>query len=452
MRINYLIKMVNSKVIQLINTKKEKVAVILSFFLLIACESRDTKRAEDDDRIITELNQDEIQQRQGTIALLGATLIDGTGAEAIRKSAVIIEDNIISAVGRQEETEIPEGAEIVNLDGLTLLPGLIDAHYHNGYSQVMPPLFLSKGITSVRDPGAWMDFYDSVRMSGKKIPRLFLTGPHIDMYPPAYPGNSYLVKDPEEARLAVALFASQGATAIKVYFRLPVAIIRSICEEAHERGIPVTAHLEITNARDAINAGLDGIEHITSFGTCLLPPREVEKYKQAVLADNDARKRGRYEAWNSIEMSDNPEVDSLIQFLTKKKTFVTPTLAIFEKQSHDSDSVEVNGFANMLRFVELAHKAGAEIVVGSHTWVPYAEIGFAYFREMELLQDAGLNTMEIIQAATLSNARFLRISERLGSIEPGKLADLLVIEGDPLKNIRAMRNVRRVMLNGAWVE
>jgi imidazolonepropionase-like amidohydrolase len=71
---------------------------------------------------------------------------------------------------------------------------------------------------------------------------------------------------------------------------------------------------------------------------------------------------------------------------------------------------------------------------------------------MELLQDAGLNTMEIIQAATLSNARFLRISERLGSIEPGKLADLLVIEGDPLKNIRAMRNVRRVMLNGAWVE
>ena len=431
--------------------KKEKIAVILFLIPLMACSPADKKRGQEGDRIINELNQNEIRTGQGSIALIGATLIDGTGAEPIQKSAVIIENNIIRAVGSQDETQIPEGAEIINVDGLTLLPGLIDAHYHNDYSQEMPPLFLSKGITSVRDPGAWMDFYDSVRMSGKMIPRLFLTGPHIDMYPPAYPGNSYLVQDPEEGRLAVALFAGQGATAIKVYFRLPISIIRSICEEAHRQGIPVTGHLEIANARDAINAGLDGIEHITSFGTCLLPPREVERYKQAVLADNDARRRGRYEAWNSIDMSDNPAVDSLIEFLAGKETFVTPTLAIFEKQPHDSDSIEVRGFANMVKFVELAHKGGVEIVVGSHTWVPYAELGFAYFREMELLQDAGMSSMSIIQGATFNNAKFLRISERLGSIEPGKVADLIVIEGDPLENISAMRNVRRVMLNGVWV-
>ena len=105
----------------------------------------------------------------------------------------------------------------------------------------------------------------------------------------------------------------------------------------------------------------------------------------------------------------------------------------------------------MLQFVGVAHDAGARIVVGSHTWVPYAELGFAYFREMELLQDAGMSPMDIIQGATLVNAQFLRIAERLGSIEQGKLADLVLVEGDPLKDISAMRNVKRVMLNGVWV-
>lgn len=423
---------------------------ILIVVLLFSCQDGD-KGKQKASKFIKELNLAEIRPGDRTIALTGATLIDGRGGEPIRNALVIVMNDLIHYAGHAEGTDIPGDAEVVDLKGLTMLPGLIDAHYHNDYSKVMPPLFLSKGITSVRDPGAWMDFYDSVRMEGKPIPRLFLTGPHIDMYPPAYPGNSYLVKDPEEGRLAVSLFASQGATAIKVYFRLSIDIIREICEAAHEEGIPVTAHLEITNARDAINAGLDGIEHITSFGTCLLPSRDVERYKQAVMADNDARKNGRYEAWNSIEMSNNPSVDSLVSFLAEKQTFITPTLAIFEKQSHDSDTVQVNGFLNMLRFTGLAHKGGARIVVGSHTWVPYADTGFAYFREMELLQDAGMKPMEVIRAATIHNAEFLRIHERVGTIEKGKLADLMLVEGDPLTNINVMRNVKRVMLNGVWV-
>ena len=423
---------------------------ILLFALLFSCQDG-YKSKQKASKVIKELNLAEIAKGDRTIALTGATLIDGRGGEPLNNAVVIVRNEVIDYAGPADGTDIPTDAEIVDLDGLTMLPGLIDAHYHNDYSKVMPPLFLSKGITSVRDPGAWMDFYDSVRMEGRAIPRLFLTGPHIDMYPPAYPGNSYLVKDPEEGRLAVSLFASQGATAIKVYFRVSIDIIREICAAAHEEGIPVTAHLEITNARDAINAGLDGIEHITSFGTCLLPSRDVEKYKQAVMADNDARKDGRYEAWNSITITNNPAVDSLVKFLAEKQTFVTPTLAIFEKQLHDSDSVQVNGFLNMLRFAGLAHKGGARIVVGSHTWVPYADTGFAYFREMELLQDAGMTPMEVIRAATIHNAQFLRIDERVGTIEKGKLADLVLIEGDPLTNINVMRNVKRVMLNGVWV-
>lgn len=303
----------------------------------------------------------------------------------------------------------------------------------------------------MRDPGAWIDYYDSVRMSGKAVPRLFLTGPHIDMYPPAYPENSYLVKDAEEGRLAVEKFALQGATAIKVYFRLPISIIREVCTAAHAHGIPVTGHLETANAMDAINAGLDGIEHITSFGTCLLPMREVEKYKQMVTADNEARNRGRYEAWQSISLENNPVADSLIRFLADKKTFICPTLAVFERQSDKGDSIEVDGFANMLKFTGMAHRGGARIVVGSHTWVPYADAGYAYFREMELFQEAGMKPMDVIRAATIENARFLRVDERLGTVEKGKLADLVLIDGDPLSDIKAMRNVKRVMLNGVWV-
>lgn len=431
-------------------TTKPWLIFICSLFVL-ACQD-DNKVNESTSKIIREINQAEIKKGDRIIALTGATLIDGKGGEPVENSLVIIRDTIIDFVGSASSRELPGNAEIVDVKGLTLLPGLIDAHYHNGESKEMPSLFLSKGITSVRDPGAWTDIYDSSRMTGKPIPRLFLTGPHIDMYPPAYPENSYLVADPEEGRLAVSLFASQGATAIKVYFRLPVSIIREICNAAHEEGIPVTGHLEVTNARDAINAGLDGIEHITSFGTCLLPAREVQKYKQAVLADNEARRQGRYEAWNSISMSNNPDVDSLVRFVADKKTFITPTLAVFERQASDSDTVEVNGFSNMVKFTGLAHKAGAKIVVGSHTWVRYADLGFAYFREMELLQDAGMTPMDIIQSATIHNADFFRIAERVGTIEKGKLADLMLVEGDPLKDIRAMRNVKRVMLNGVWIE
>lgn len=424
--------------------------MILPSIVLLSCQDGD-KSKETNSKIIQELNRTEIRAGQRVIALVGATLIDGNGGEPLQDATVVIRNNVIEFAGKGQEGQIPEGAETIDVRGMTILPGLIDAHYHNGYSKTMPPLFLSRGITSVRDPGAWMDFYDSVRMLGKPVPRLFLTGPHIDMYPPAYPDNSFLVKDPEEARLAVGLFSRQGATAIKVYFRLPISIIREICEAADEQGIPVTGHLEIANARDAINAGLDGIEHITSFGVCLLPLREAEKFKQLVTADNAARDRGRYEAWNSIQFDDNPVVDSLVRFLSAKKTFICPTLAVFERQSDRGDSVEVNGFANMVKFVGMAHKGGARIVVGSHTWVPYADQGYAYFREMELFQEAGMSPMEIIRAATIENARFLRIDERVGSIGKGKLADLIIVEGDPLADIKAMRNVNKVMLNGVWV-
>jgi hypothetical protein len=214
----------------------------------------------------------------------------------------------------------------------------------------------------------------------------------------------------------------------------------------------VTSHLEIVDAADAIRAGVDGVEHITSFGTALSPPREAEKYRQAMLADNNARREGRYKVWSEIDLN-SPRVQPLLQLIAQRGTFISPTLAVFEKQAGDKGATEthVRGFGRMVKFAGMVKRAGGHIVVGSHSSVPHAERGWAYQRELELLVAAGLSPMEALLAGTMENARYFRVADRLGSVEAGKLADLILIDGDPLKDMAAMRRVKRVMLNGKWV-
>jgi imidazolonepropionase-like amidohydrolase len=401
---------------------------------------------------VKEVNQVKSADPNRTVAIVGATLIDGRGGSPVVDSVVVVRGERIVAAGPRSSVRVPAGAEVFEARGLTLLPGLIDAHFHIDGDDPLPALFLSHGVTSLRDPGQWIEAYDAARTAAAPVPRLFLTGPHLDSPPAAYPADSYIVRDAEEARLAVGRFAAQGASAFKVYFRLPVALIRVVSEEAHRRGLPVTSHLEIVDAADAVRAGVDGVEHVTSFGTALLPARDAEKYRQAVLADNAARREGRYEVWNKADL-DGPRARAIISLLAERGTYLSPTLAIFERRAGDKDTkdVHVGGFKKMLEFTGRARRAGVRVVVGSHSAVPHAERGWAYQRELELLVGAGLTPMQTIVAATSENARFFRVEERLGSVEPGKLADLLLVEGDPLRDITVMRNVRRVMLGGAWV-
>src|ERR1041384_1052549 len=385
------------------------------------------------------------------IAIVGATLIDGTGGPVVSDSVVVVRGERIVAIGKRDAIKVPAGAEVFDAKGLTLVPGLIDSHFHIDGDDPLPALYLSPGVTSVGDPGRWIEAYDVARHASAPVPRLFWFGPHLDSPPPAYPTDSYIVRDPEETRLAVNRFVDDGASAIKVYFRLPLALIRVAIETAHARRVPVMGHLEIVDARDAIRAGIDGIEHATSFGTALLPLRDAEKYRQAVLANNDARREGRYQVWNAINLN-TPQAAALFKLIVDRGLVVSPTLAVFERQRGDKDTtdVHVHAFQQMEAFVGLANKGGAKIVVGSHSDVPHAKRGWAYQRELELLVESGLTPMQALVAGTLENARYFRIDDRLGSIEQGKQADLILVEGDPLKDISKMRRIKRVMLNGIW--
>ena len=402
---------------------------------------------------VREVNDVQNPRPDQVIAIVGATLIDGRGGTPVEDSVVIIRGERIAAVGKRGSVSIPTGAEIFDGKGLTLLPGLIDSHFHIDGDDSLPALFLKHGVTSLRDPGQWIEAYDIARKAPAPVPRLFLCGPHLDSPPPAYPADSYIVRDAEETRLAVNRFVNDGASAIKVYFRLPLALIGVAVETAHARGVPVVGHLEIVDAGDAIRAGVDGIEHATSFGTALLPLRDAEKYRQAVLADNNARREGRYQVWNSIDLN-TPRAKALVKLIVDRGTFVSPTLAVFERQVGDKDTtnMHVHAFKQMETFVRLVHSAGAKVVVGSHSDVPHAKRGWAYQRELELLVESGLTPMQAIVAGTLENARYFRIADRLGSVETGKLADFVIVEGDPAKDISDMRRVKRVMLNGRWVQ
>jgi len=406
---------------------------------------------------LKEVNPPESPDTNQVVAVVGGTLIDGTGAAQVVDSVVLIRGNKIIAAGKKADVKIPDGAERVDASGQSVLPGLVDSHFHTGSGDgvlTIPQLFLSHGVTTARDPGRPIGVYDPFRNTSRPAPRLFLTGPHYDQAPAAWPENAVIIEDAAHARRATQEYVRQGASAIKVYFRLSLDSIKSTCETAHELGIPVTAHLELVGADAAIRAGLDGIEHITSFGTVLASPEVARRFEAAVGEENEARKDGRYRLWASLDLDDSPRAAALLQLIVKENVYISPTLATFERRPGDkkASDVRVRGFQNMMKFVGMCHDAGATVVTGSHTWSSHVKLGWAFQREMELLLESGLSPMEVIKASTINNARFLGCADRLGSIEPGKLADLVLVDGNPLEDIKAMYNVRRVMLNGSWVE
>ncbi|MCB1122845.1 MAG: amidohydrolase family protein, partial [Verrucomicrobiae bacterium] len=402
-----------------------------------------------------EMNPPKEPEVSREIALIGGRLIDGNGGLPVEDAVVIVRGSKIVAVGNRRNTAIPARAERLDAKGLSILPGLIDTHFHSRHSDTIPIEFeLEKGITSFRDPGHPWRYYDTALNSKLTLPRIFLCGGHLDGPPAVHADQAVVPTTAEETRQAVFSHVDRGASAIKVYFRLHPELIVAACEAAKERGVLVTAHLELVDADQAIQAGVRGIEHVTSFGTVLADPADADHFKAEIYRESNARRPLRPWLWSRIDLDNSFRLEPLLDLIVQTGTFVSPTIALFEARSGQKDATEeqVQGFKTMMDFIARCHKSGAKLVVGSHTSVPFAEHGYAYQREMDLLVEAGMTPLEVLTSATKTGAEFFGIEDRLGTVEVGKTADLVLVEGDPTQDIGVMRNVRHVMLNGSLIQ
>jgi hypothetical protein len=394
-------------------------------------------------------------------------LVDGTGRAPVSDARIVITGDRITAVGLAAAVSAPDDAEHVDLTGRTVLPGLVDAHFHIENRPPDPKLALhqlANGVTTFRDPGQWDESFTGLiammEAQDLRAPRIHRIGPHIDgPGPTAYPNDSVVARDADEARFYAERAITQGATAIKIYFRLPLGSAKAVIDVCRERQVISTAHLELLEAGLLFEYGLNGVEHITSLGQSLLPQVQREQYRQAVLTDNAARSEGRYRVFAGLDL-DGPEARALWAIIGRRRPFIDPTLAVFERRPRVSDdkakpavvATRAEGFRKMLDATRRAADAGARIVMGGHSGVPFAARGEAPWREIELLVEAGLTPMQAIQAATANGAAFLGRDRDLGTVEPGKLADLVVLSGNPLARISDVRTVERVLAGGAWVD
>jgi imidazolonepropionase-like amidohydrolase len=404
------------------------------------------------------------------LALVGGNLIDGTGAATVRDTTLVVERGRIVAVGREAEVKIPEGATVVKVRGKTILPGLWDMHAH--FEQVeWGPVYLAAGVTTVRDCGNEFEFITAVRdavANGSGLgPRLLLAGV-VDGTSPFSLGIQ-TVDTPDEARMWTDRYHDAGFQQIKIYSSVKLEELRVITQEAHRLGMTVTGHVpEGLNAYQVVEAGQDQINHI----------QYVADIMHAAPSPNGGTVangwRQRTQLVPGIELS-SPEARNAIAFLKAHGTVIDPTIALselytattakppasFEPGVNDvapelveqiadvgppTEKSELNEkvFRKELEILGALHQAGIPIVAGTDQAVP----GHSLHRELELYVEAGFTPMEAIQSATVVPARAMGLDKELGTLEQGKRADLIVIDGDPLIEIRNTRNVEFTMTNG----
>ena len=403
------------------------------------------------------------QQQPRALVLDNVRIVDGTGAAPIENGRIVLQGDRIAAAGAAAAVTAPANAERVDLAGKTVIPGLIDLHFHIENDPRLALRQLAHGVTAFRDPGQWNEKFVELRRmisaDGLPGPRIFTTGPHIDGENPAYPADSVVARDAEEARRHADTNVAQGASALKIYFRLSMGSARAVIDVCNAHRIPCTAHLEILDAVELISAGLHGVEHITSFGVSLVPRVQAEVYRQAILRNNDARRDGRYRMFNGIDL-DGPEAKALYAIVKQQRPWVDATLAVFERRADkpsdgttaEAAAMQAAGFRKMQQLTRRLAREGARIVAGGHTEVPFAGRGEAPWRELELLVDSGFTPLEAIAAATSTAAGFLFKDKELGALRSGMQADLVVIGANPAGDIAAIRKVERVMVGGRWID
>lgn len=423
------------------------------------------KAGSDEMSALAELSKTIPGSHAPTLAIVGATLIDGTGAAPLADSAVLIRHGRIVARGPRRKVRIPKAAHRVDAKGKFLLPGLWDMHAH--FEQVeWGPIYLAAGVTTVRDCGNEFEFITAVRdavAQGRGLgPQLLLAG-IVDGTGPLALGVQR-VDTPEQARSWVDRYHAAHFQQMKIYSSVKLDELRIVADEAHRFGMTVTGHVpEGLNGFQAIEAGQDQINHIQYVADMMHPP----------FPENMSRLERR-KAIAELNL-DSPEAAKALSFLKDHHTVIDPTMALFElltattakppasfepgvekvapelaqaltdvEAPSESSQISDKIFSKDIAIISALHRAGIPIVAGTDQAVP----GHSLHREIELYVQAGFTPMEAIQAATIVPARTMGLEKELGTIQKGKRADLILVNADPLADIHNTRKVEYVISNG----
>ena len=422
------------------------------------------------------------------VALVGVRVIDGTGASARDGQTVLLRGRRIEAIGPSAGVSVPAGTRTLDLDGHTVIPGYVMLHEHmfygigwggsnEAYKQQefsFPKLYLAGGATTIRTGGSRDPYGDlnlKVAIDGGQVPgpRMHVTGPYVNGPGlPIFWVNT--LEGPEDARKFVRHWAYEGATSFKAYEQISRADLAATIEEAHGLGLKVTGHLCSVTYREAADLGIDNLEHGFRYATDFVTNKRPDE-----CPDGQARNRAR------LELSpDSPEFRALITHLVDGGVAVTSTLPVYEPNfpgrplappgalaamapamrerylriwasvQQQQASTDADLLAKEMQLQKAFADAGGLLVAGTDPTNRYGATvaGFANQRFVELLHEAGFTPEQSIRIATLNGAIYLEIADELGTLEPGKLADLIVLEGDPTVRIADVRNVRLVFKDG----
>ncbi|MGH8242923.1 MAG: amidohydrolase family protein [Steroidobacteraceae bacterium] len=436
-----------------------------------------------------------VKSQAPVIVLRHVRIIDGTGAPAQEDRTVILSEGQIAAVGGAD-LAAPDNAEIHDLGGHSVLPGLVgmhdhmfyvaspnaDAHGHSEPPQVVPQmtfsaprLYLAAGVTTLRTTGS-VETYADLNLKAM-IDAGEFPGPHLDVTGPYLEGprSSFIqmrrLKDVTDARRMVEFWADEGVTSFKAYTNITRAQLKAAIDAAHKRGLKVTGHLCSVTYPEAAALGIDNLEHGFFFNTQNDPGK----------APDTCSPGGGMPTLLGMDPA-GPEAASLIKLLVERKVAITSTLPVFEQfvpghapldpnamtvltpQAREAYLYSRNQVSGAPReFLDTITKAfkttmalerrfalaGGLLTAGPDPTGNGGIIpGFGNHRAMELLVEAGFSPVEAIKVGTLNGAIYLGLADHIGSIAPGKHADLLVVKGDPSKTIADIRNVAIVFKDG----
>lgn len=402
-------------------------------------------------------------------AFVGGDVITGLKNDADKNMILLVENGIISTIGKNGEVEIPDNAMIVDVSGKVLMPGLWDMHAHANQVQ-WAPAYLAGGITTFRDCGNEREFAttfkDAIANKNALGPDILLGG-MVDGE--GITGNGVVrARTREEAIEVVNMYYDLGYNQIKIYNGVEPEIVQTLTEEAHKKGLTVTGHVprKVGNAKKAIELGMDHLNHRAMFLSILFPDENLSDLGKFFLAERDITDK---------------QINDAISFLLKNKTVLDPTIALdvirFIPWNTAVETVEPDAYriAKELyegkRFhkgvspaqYELAkieiqksmaiigrfQKAGVPIVAGTDNVIPV----FSLYKEIETYHLLGNFTkLEAIQSATIVSARSMGLDKVTGTLEVGKEADIAILDKNPLEDISNIRSVSAVVTNGKYYD